>query len=580
MVPVNDGRAVLEYVVPSSGEFNVSAVYDGDDKYAASGNGTSFSAVRADSTIVISVVDTAYDKNATVKVILPSDATGNVTITVDNVDYTSVVNDGVAVFTLPVLERGDYPVSAVYSGDDKYNANDNQTSFNIINKDVELNIKADDIVYEDVLNVTVSVPEDATGYVSVSVGDYTGVAFIENGTAFLTIPNLEPGIQNLTVFYSGDDEYQEVTSNAYVNVARKSSTTNVSVDDIMEGENAIVTVTVPVDATGNVVITIDGKNYTGTISGGRAVIEVAGLSPGNFTIDALYLGDKYYNESANRTISFLVNAQVTIFTNITARGYNSGMDYEVRFIDSLGNPLSDRDVVISVGGVDYTVKTDSNGVARLNVKLPVGDHTVSMVNPVTGEETHSNLTISARLVGNKNIVTDYNSGYLYKVRVIGDDGSPVGAGVKFTVPINGKKYTYVTDKDGYITIKIDKRFKASASNKNLVYKLKLSYKGYTIHNTITIKQVLKTKKVVKVKKSAKKLVLKATLKWSNKKPIKGKVVKFKFKGKIYKAKTNKKGVAKVVIKKKVLKKLKLGKNYRVKVTYLTDTVKSWVKYRK
>ena len=144
----------------------------------------------------------------------------------------------------------------------------------------------------------------------------------------------------------------------------------------------------------------------------------------------------------------------------------------------------------------------------------------------------------------------------------------------------GKKYTYVTDKDGYITIKIDKRFKPSASNKNLVYKLNLSYKGYTIHNTIAIKQVLKTKKVVTVKKSAKKLVLKATLKWSNNKPIKGKVVKFKFKGKTYKAKTNNKGVAKVVIKKIVLNKLKLGKNYKVKVTYLTDTIKSWVKYRK
>ena len=41
-----------------------------------------------------------------------------------------------------------------------------------------------------------------------------------------------------------------------------------------------------------------------------------------------------------------------------------------------------------------------------------------------------------------------------------------------------------------------------------------------------------------------------------------------------------KGVAKVVIKKIVLNKLKLGKNYKVKVTYLTDTIKSWVKYRK
>ena len=234
---------------------------------------------------------------------------------------------------------------------------------------------------------------------------------------------------------------------------------------------------------------------------------------------------------------------------------------------------------ISVGGVDYTVRTDSEGIARLHANLPVGMHTVSIFNPVTGEETHSNVTIAKRLIENKNIVTDYNSGYLYKVRVIGDDGNPVGAGVKFTVPINGKKYTYYTDKNGYLTIKIDKRFKASTSKKKLVYTLTLSYKGFTVKNKITIKQVLKTKRIVKLKKG-KKLVLKAKLKWSNGKAIKGKVIKFKFKGKTYKAKTNKKGVAKVVIKKKVIKKLKLGKNYKVKVTYLTDTVKSWVKYRK
>ena len=151
---------------------------------------------------------------------------------------------------------------------------------------------------------------------------------------------------------------------------------------------------------------------------------------------------------------------------------------------------------------------------------------------------------------------------------------------KFTITIKGKSYTYFTDKDGYITIKIDKLFKASSSNKKRVHKITLSYKGFTVKNTITIKQVIKTKKIVKVKKSAKKLVLKATLKMG-KKPIKGKVVKFKFKGKTYKAKTNKKGVAKVTIKKKVLNKLKLGKNYRVKITYLTDTfTHSWVKYRK
>ena len=69
---------------------------------------------------------------------------------------------------------------------------------------------------------------------------------------------------------------------------------------------------------------------------------------------------------------------------------------------------------------------------------------------------------------------------------------------------------------------------------------------------------MKTKKTVKIKKSAKKIVLKATLK-NGKTALKGKVIKFKIKGKTYKAKTNKKGVAKVTVKKKVIKKLKKGK---------------------
>ena len=92
-------------------------------------------------------------------------------------------------------------------------------------------------------------------------------------------------------------------------------------------------------------------------------------------------------------------------------------------------------------------------------------------------------------------------------------------------------------------------------------------------------QEFKSKKVVKVKKSAKKLVLKATLKKTNGKVLKNKVIKFKFKGKTYKSKTNKKGMAKVTIKEKVINKLKKGKTYTVKITYLTDAIKSYVKVK-
>ena len=75
-----------------------------------------------------------------------------------------------------------------------------------------------------------------------------------------------------------------------------------------------------------------------------------------------------------------------------------------------------------------------------------------------------------------------------------------------------------------------------------------------------------TLKKVAIKKSAKKLVLKATLKKGNK-AVKGKKITFKFRGKYYNAKTNKKGIAKVTIKKYVLNSLKVGKKVMYKATY-------------
>ena len=91
--------------------------------------------------------------------------------------------------------------------------------------------------------------------------------------------------------------------------------------------------------------------------------------------------------------------------------------------------------------------------------------------------------------------------------------------------------------------------------------------------------MLTSKKTVTVKKSAKKLVLKATLK-KGKTALKSKVVKFKVNGKTYNAKTSKKGIAQITIQKSVINKLKAGKNYSVKVSYLSDVIKTTLKVKK
>jgi hypothetical protein len=107
-------------------------------------------------------------------------------------------------------------------------------------------------------------------------------------------------------------------------------------------------------------------------------------------------------------------------------------------------------------------------------------------------------------------------------------------------------------------------------------KITILNKNYKVYFKETITLTLKT---VKVKKSAKKLVLKATLK-INKKPVRGKKITFKFNGKKYVSKTNKKGVATVTINKKILKKLKVGKKVKYQASYKKKTVKKSVKVKK
>ena len=174
-----------------------------------------------------------------------------------------------------------------------------------------------------------------------------------------------------------------------------------------------------------------------------------------------------------------------------------------------------------------------------------------------------------KIINNKDISVDYNGGKYFSVKVVTADGHAVGAGAKVTFTINKKTITVTTDKNGIAQIKITDIPKK--------YTITTKYAGKTYKNTVTVKHVLKASKVT-VKKTAKKFVLKATLK-INGKLVKGKVIKFKFKGKTYKAKTNKKGIAQKTLTKKVIKKLKKGKTYAVKVTYLKDTIKTSVKVK-
>ena len=225
--------------------------------------------------------------------------------------------------------------------------------------------------------------------------------------------------------------------------------------------------------------------------------------------------------------------------------------------------------IVSTGktAIDVNQTTGTINNNKLLSAAGKGDAAVNKENStVTGENNKASYDIKLTA---KDVKMDYKDGSAYKVLVT-DGGKPL-AGVTVSIKIGSSTYKATTDKNGYAKLNIGLVPKT--------YTVTTQYLGKSVKSKLVVKQILKSKNT-SVKKSAKKLVLQATLKKSNGKAIKKAKVTFKFKGKTYTAKTNSKGVAKVTIKKNVINKLKKGKTYKVKITYISDSITKTVKVKK
>jgi hypothetical protein len=313
----------------------------------------------------------------------------------------------------------------------------------------------------------------------------------------------------------------------------------------------------------------NNTNYTINIVNGTGSISLGVLPSGEYLVTVTY---------KNQTFSSQVIVRTSIFSNDETSmtlAWDASNSFGVQFLDFNGKPLANTNVLVKFDNEELPgAKTADDGIFSITIKAKnkIGKHYIDYVNPVTGETLRVTVNVVSRFVGNANINMYYYDGHVYKVRVKDDNGNFVGKNKVVTIKIGKQSFKVKTDAYGYAILKIPS--KITPGN----YKIYATYKGQTVKNKLTVKQVLKTTKTVNVKKSAKKLVLKATLK-KGKTPIKSKVVKFKVNGKTYKAKTTKNGIAKVTLKKAVINKLKAGKKYAIKVSYLSDVVKATLKVK-
>ena len=467
VVDITDSVATLKIADLTTGDYPVFAYYNGDKYYKTSYNSTTFNVAKLASTTTVNVSDIKVGEDAVISIAVPEITSGVVSVTVGDAIYNVAVVDGKGSLTLSGLASGSYDVVAKFNGDDKYLASEDSAKFNVAKLASTTTVNVSDIKVGEDAVISIAVPEITSGVVSVTVGDAIYNVAVVDGKGSLTLSGLASGSYDVVAKFNGDDKYLASEDSAKFNVTKLASTIDIAVDNIKVGEDAVIGVALPEDATGEVIISVNGKNYTVMTKYGMASVTISDLANGTYSVDAFYNGDDIYAPIKNSTaftVSKVSDYNMTVDIADIVKGENATITVSVPE-DGTGN------VIVTINGTDYK-GTVVNGTAK--VIIPgLDEGTYKVVTFYTGDNKYDSMIVNGTITVNKNTKTTLTMDNLVKyfngpqklmAKLVDGFGNPIAnATVYFT--INGKVYARITDENGTASIAIrllPGEYKASA----------------------------------------------------------------------------------------------------------------------
>ena len=489
-VAIVNGSAKLTLSDLPAGVYYIEAKYNGNSIVTESYNSTKFTIDLIDSSIAVEAKDIKCGEEAVITATVTDGATGTVTFFVNGKTYVVDITDSVATLKIADLTTGDYPVFAYYNGDKYYKTSYNSTTFNVAKLASTTTVNVSDIKVGEDAVISIAVPEITSGVVSVTVGDAIYNVAVVDGKGSLTLSGLASGSYDVVAKFNGDDKYLASEDSAKFNVTKLASTIDIAVDNIKVGEDAVIGVALPEDATGEVIISVNGKNYTVMTKYGMASVTISDLANGTYSVDAFYNGDDIYAPIKNSTaftVSKVSDYNMTVDIADIVKGENATITVSVPE-DGTGN------VIVTINGTDYK-GTVVNGTAK--VIIPgLDEGTYKVVTFYTGDNKYDSMIVNGTITVNKNTKTTLTMDNLVKyfngpqklmAKLVDGFGNPIAnATVYFT--INGKVYARITDENGTASIAIrllPGEYKASA-----LFNGTKDHDKATANATVTVKSTI------------------------------------------------------------------------------------------
>ena len=489
-VAIVNGSAKLTLSDLPAGVYYIEAKYDGNSIVTESYNSTKFTIDLIDSSIAVEAKNIKCGEEAVITATVTDGATGTVTFFVNGKTYVVDITDSVATLKIADLTTGDYPVFAYYNGDKYYKTSYNSTTFNVAKLASTTTVNVSDIKVGEDAVISIAVPEITSGVVSVTVGDAIYNVAVVDGKGSLTLSGLVSGSYDVVAKFNGDDKYLASEDSAKFNVTKLASTIDIAVDNIKVGEDAVIGVALPEDATGEVIISVNGKNYTVMTKYGMASVTISDLANGTYSVDVFYNGDDIYAPIKNSTaftVSKVSDYNMTVDIADIIKGENATITVSVPE-DGTGN------VIVTINGTDYK-GTVVNGTAKVIIPgLDEGSYKV--VTFYTGDNKYDSMVVNGTITVNKNtrttlimddVVKYFGGSQKLIAKLVDGFGNPIAnATVYFT--INGGVYARITDENGTASIAIrllPGEYKASA-----LFNGTKDHDKATANATVTVKSTI------------------------------------------------------------------------------------------
>ena len=421
------------------GENEFLVEYDGDEIYDSIWNIVGFDVDYKESPISINIPEITWGNSVILNPTFPKGATGDINILLDSI---SLANISIGkTYEYKALKGGKHYLTIQYSGDEYFTDNETTVEFyvNKLNSNFNMETTFDSEKY---ITIPITLNDDANGVITVNINNEIFSGKVINGSFNFTVTDLGAGAHNAIIKYTGDDKYNDIYIAKEITVNLKNSNLNLNITNILKDENLLIKPNLTEGATGTVYIYVDDV-LKRTINVGSSYTLVK-PTVGQHKIRLVYSGNTYF-DSAEKEFSFRVFTIYPIEAVDTQIVYGTDKKFQAKFYDEYGEILANKYVSFIVNGTEYPIRTNSEGIAVLNVDLGIGEYNVTSVSLL--DESTTNKLLIFHSIQAESMIIEYGSDTRFKATFLDETANPL-KNTRIVFNIGGKDTMVTTDVKG------------------------------------------------------------------------------------------------------------------------------------